>query len=54
MWNVKTIVLRFLREEEGLTILEYVIGAALIVTVLIATGFWSSLVDKMNDISSSI
>jgi pilus assembly protein Flp/PilA len=38
----------FAQDEEGLTILEYVIGAALIVIALVVADPWNSLMGKLS------
>lgn len=47
---------RFIRDEEGLTVMEYVIGAALLVVALgvMFTGYGTALLAKMNAILDSI
>ena len=37
----------FMQDEEGLTIVEYVIGAALLVTAFLAVDPWSALEAKL-------
>lgn len=46
----------FWNDEEGLTLLEYILGAALIVTAFVTGGvaFWSKLATKFNTVSSTI
>ncbi|CAV19606.1 Flp family type IVb pilin [Vibrio sp. 10N.222.54.F12] len=46
----------FMKDEEGLTVIEYVIGAALLVLGLttIFTGFGAALSAKLNNIINSI
>lgn len=47
---------KFWQEEDGLTAIEYVIGAGLLVTGLtvLFTGFGQSLQDKLTDIIANI
>ncbi len=33
----------FWNDEEGLTLLEYILGAALIVSAMLGLGFWTNL-----------
>ncbi|PHJ41004.1 Flp family type IVb pilin [Vibrio sp. PID17_43] len=44
----------FWNDEEGLTLLEYILGASLIVSALIATGFWQNIATKFKDITDKI
>ncbi|MCJ2377105.1 hypothetical protein LNL84_09725 [Vibrio sp. ZSDZ34] len=44
----------FAQDEEGLTILEYVIGAALIVIALIAADPWNGLMNKLSTTLNSV
>ncbi len=39
----------FMQDEEGLTIVEYVIGAALLVTAFLAVDPWAALETKLTD-----
>lgn len=39
----------FMQDEEGLTIVEYVIGAALLVTAFLAADPWGALETKLTD-----
>lgn len=48
------VVKDFWNDEEGLTLLEYILGAALIVSALLSMGFWSALANKFNAISGTI
>ena len=47
---------KFIRDEEGLTAIEYVIGASLLVAglTLLFTGFGAKLAEKLNTIIASI
>lgn len=44
----------FMQDEEGLTIVEYVIGAALLVTAFLAADPWSALETKLNDTITAV
>ncbi|MGR5206475.1 Flp family type IVb pilin [Vibrio alfacsensis] len=44
----------FWNDEEGLTLLEYILGAALIVAAIAGTGFWTTLANKFDTVSTSI
>lgn len=44
----------FWNDEEGLTLLEYILGAALIVSALLSMGFWSTLAGKFQEVSNAI
>ncbi|MEZ9897693.1 Flp family type IVb pilin [Vibrio breoganii] len=56
--DIKQNILAFFRDEEGLTVVEYVIGAALLVLALVgvfnalSTGLSSSLSDTVSDIGA--
>ncbi|MEZ9130293.1 Flp family type IVb pilin [Vibrio breoganii] len=54
MNKFKTAVSNFINDEEGLTILEYVIGAALIVAAIIGSGFWEAIETKLNEVASAV
>lgn len=45
---------KFIEDEEGLTLLEYILGAALIVAALFAIDFWGTLSGKFEDIANEI
>ena len=47
---------KFIRDEEGLTVIEYVIGASLLVggLTVIFTGFGATLAGKLNAIIASL
>ncbi len=44
----------FWNDEEGLTLLEYILGAALIVAAMINLGFWTELKGAFTKVSSRI
>ncbi|WP_167351920.1 Flp family type IVb pilin [Vibrio natriegens] len=44
----------FWNDEEGLTLLEYILGASLIVAAMLATGFWQNLANTFNTVSGKI
>ena len=44
----------FWNDEEGLTLLEYILGAALIVGAIIGTGFWNTLSTKFSTVEGQI
>ncbi|MGR5407988.1 Flp family type IVb pilin [Vibrio sp. PNB22_8_1] len=44
----------FWNDEEGLTLLEYILGAALIVSAMLSLGFWSTLGTEFKNIASDI
>ncbi|MCA0934769.1 hypothetical protein LCL85_04185 [Vibrio alginolyticus] len=48
------VVKNFWDDEEGLTLLEYILGAALIVSALLTLGFWDTLADKFEEVSGAI
>lgn len=43
-----------MQDEEGLTIVEYVIGAALLVTAFLAADPWAALETKLNDTITAV
>ncbi|GAB2667587.1 Flp family type IVb pilin [Vibrio panuliri] len=45
---------KFIEDEEGLTLLEYILGAALIVAALLSIDFWGTLADKFEDVADEI
>lgn len=45
---------KFIEDEEGLTLLEYILGAALIVAALLSIGFWQTLATKFSSVASAI
>lgn len=44
----------FWNDEEGLTLLEYILGAALIVAAMLNLGFWDTLAGVFSDVSGDI
>ncbi len=44
----------FWNDEEGLTLLEYILGAALIVAAMLNLGFWTDLAGAFSDVSGDI
>lgn len=44
----------FVQDEEGLTIVEYVIGAALLILAFTATGPFQALSDKLTTVIGDI
>jgi pilus assembly protein Flp/PilA len=44
----------FWNDEEGLTLLEYILGAALIVAAMLNLGFWDTLANAFNGVSTDI
>ncbi|UYI46502.1 hypothetical protein OFO16_11725 [Vibrio natriegens] len=44
----------FWNDEEGLTLLEYILGAALIVAAMLSLGFWSALATTFGTIEDKI
>ncbi len=44
----------FWNDEEGLTLLEYILGAALIVAAVIGSGFWDTIGNKFNDVGDCV
>ncbi len=44
----------FWNDEEGLTLLEYILGAALIVAAVIGSGFWATIGNKFNDVGDCV
>ncbi|WP_202600959.1 MULTISPECIES: Flp family type IVb pilin [unclassified Vibrio] len=54
METMKTFVNNFINDEEGLTLLEYILGAALIVAALLSIGFWTTLASKFTSVASQI
>ncbi|AEX22983.1 MULTISPECIES: Flp family type IVb pilin [unclassified Vibrio] len=44
----------FWNDEEGLTLLEYILGAALIVAAMLSLGFWSALATTFGTIEGKI
>ncbi|MGL1224719.1 Flp family type IVb pilin [Vibrio parahaemolyticus] len=54
MDNFRNLIKDFMEDEEGLTLLEYILGAALIVAAMLTTDFWGTLADKFKDVASEI
>ncbi|MBA5762302.1 hypothetical protein H2O73_08115 [Vibrio sp. 404] len=54
MKAIRNEIQKFIEDEEGLTLLEYILGAALIVAALLSIGFWQALADKFTDVASEI
>ncbi|EHW0652981.1 Flp family type IVb pilin [Vibrio parahaemolyticus] len=56
MDNFRNLIKEFMEDEEGLTLLEYILGAALIVAAFVTGGvtFWDALADKFDTVSSTI
>ncbi len=44
----------FWNDEEGLTLLEYILGAALIVAAMLNLGFWDTLKGVFDDVATDI
>ncbi|MGR5457598.1 Flp family type IVb pilin [Vibrio alfacsensis] len=44
----------FWNDEEGLTLLEYILGAALIVSAMLSLGFWSTLKGQFDSVATVI
>ena len=51
---IRNEIKQFIQDEEGLTLLEYILGAALIVAALLGAGFWTTLAAKFTTVASSI
>ncbi|MDU9592943.1 MULTISPECIES: hypothetical protein [Vibrio] len=54
MDNFRNLIKDFMEDEEGLTLLEYILGAALIVTAFLSSGFWTTLSDKFTSVAGRI
>ncbi|CAE6889683.1 MULTISPECIES: Flp family type IVb pilin [Vibrio] len=54
MENFRKLINDFMEDEEGLTLLEYILGAALIVTAFLTSGFWDTLSSKFSSVASRI
>ena len=54
MENFRNLIKDFMEDEEGLTLLEYILGAALIVTAFLTSGFWDTLSSKFSSVASRI
>ncbi len=44
----------FWNDEEGLTLLEYILGAALIVAAMLELGFWNTLKGVFDGVATDI
>ncbi|MCE1653985.1 hypothetical protein LWT18_22350 [Enterobacter hormaechei] len=44
----------FWNDEEGLTLLEYILGAALSVAAMLQLGFWKTLANAFTNVSTDI
>ena len=54
MEKIRNEIKEFIQDEEGLTLLEYILGAALIVAALLSIGFWETLAGKFTDVATTI
>ena len=54
MDNFRNLIKDFMEDEEGLTLLEYILGAALIVTAFLTSGFWTTLSNKFTSVAGRI
>ncbi|MCS0022283.1 hypothetical protein WMQ59_09335 [Vibrio diabolicus] len=56
MNKFRNLITDFMQDEEGLTLLEYILGAALIVAAFLvgATSFWDTLKAKFDSVASQI
>ncbi|ARR05431.1 fimbrial protein [Vibrio campbellii] len=54
MENFRNLIKDFMEDEEGLTLLEYILGAALIVTAFLTSGFWTTLSAKFSSVAGRI
>lgn len=54
MDNFRNLIKDFMEDEEGLTLLEYILGAALIVTAFLSSGFWTTLSNKFTSVAGRI
>ncbi|MHA2705363.1 Flp family type IVb pilin [Vibrio owensii] len=54
MENFRNLIKDFMEDEEGLTLLEYILGAALIVAALLSAGFWETLSSKFTSVAGRI
>ncbi|NOI12397.1 Flp family type IVb pilin [Vibrio hepatarius] len=48
------LIKEFWNDEEGLTLLEYILGAALIVAAMLELGFWDTLATAFTGVSDDI
>ncbi|MFH4683867.1 hypothetical protein WMQ40_15415 [Vibrio diabolicus] len=56
MNKFRNLITDFMQDEEGLTLLEYILGAALIVAAFLTGGtvFWNTLAAKFQNIANEI
>ncbi|HAS64440.1 MAG TPA: hypothetical protein DCS35_18850 [Vibrio sp.] len=54
MKAIRNEIQKFIEDEEGLTLLEYILGAALIVAALLSIDFWGTLADKFESVADEI
>ncbi len=54
MYNVAKIVRDFYQDEDGLTLLEYILGAAFIVAAIFSLGFWSGIKSAFGLVANKI
>ncbi|AEX22982.1 hypothetical protein OFO16_11720 [Vibrio natriegens] len=54
MSNLVDFLKDFWEDEEGLTLLEYILGAALIVTAFLSLGFWTGVKTSFGLVSGKI
>lgn len=56
MNKFRNLITDFIEDEEGLTLLEYILGAALIVAAFLVGGtqFWEQLKIKFDNVASQI
>ncbi|MBY6196593.1 Flp family type IVb pilin [Vibrio hangzhouensis] len=52
MSSIKTLFMDFMKDEEGLSVVEYVVGGALVVTALVATDPWAELGNAVESVVS--
>ncbi|MCG9787136.1 Flp family type IVb pilin [Vibrio barjaei] len=52
MSSIKTLVKDFLSDEEGLTLIEYLLGAALIILAFAAASPWNALKTALDNVIS--
>ncbi|MCG9627557.1 hypothetical protein L1D34_22235 [Vibrio mediterranei] len=50
MSSIKTLVKDFLSDEEGLTLIEYLLGAALIILAFAAASPWNALKTALDNV----
>ncbi|GAD74391.1 Flp family type IVb pilin [Vibrio azureus] len=54
MDKLRNLFVDFVEDEEGLTLLEYILGAALLVAALLTSGFWDTIATKFSTVSTQI